>query len=200
MPCSSKPPWQRTPPAMSGSAIVWSASSSASVKVTWSVVIGTCPLCSARPNCILLGVHRQGDVVTWSRSRRRRLLRREERQASILHGAAAAFARSGFAATSMEDVGRGVRRHQAHRVPPLRLQGGALPGDPPAGVRPAGRGARPRPRAPVRSPAWEPARSSPSPARIRPPSRCCGGTRRGRRSSPPTPSSCERCRCARSAT
>jgi AcrR family transcriptional regulator len=34
----------------------------------------------------------------------RRLLRREERQASILHGAAAAFARSGFAATSMEDV------------------------------------------------------------------------------------------------
>ena len=34
----------------------------------------------------------------------RRLLRREERQESILHGAAAAFARSGFAATSMEDV------------------------------------------------------------------------------------------------
>ena len=34
----------------------------------------------------------------------RRLLRREERQASILHGAAAAFARSGFAATSMEVV------------------------------------------------------------------------------------------------
>jgi len=34
----------------------------------------------------------------------RRLLRREERQASILRGAAAAFARSGFAATSMEDV------------------------------------------------------------------------------------------------
>src|SRR6186997_1800271 len=34
----------------------------------------------------------------------RRLLRREERHASILHGAAAAFARAGFAATSMEDV------------------------------------------------------------------------------------------------
>ncbi len=34
----------------------------------------------------------------------RRLLRREERHASILRGAAAAFARSGFAATSMEDV------------------------------------------------------------------------------------------------
>ena len=34
----------------------------------------------------------------------RQLLPREERQASILHGAAAAFARSGFAATSMEDV------------------------------------------------------------------------------------------------
>ncbi|MEQ1787268.1 MAG: helix-turn-helix domain-containing protein [Acidimicrobiales bacterium] len=34
----------------------------------------------------------------------RRLLRREERQASILHGAAAAFAGAGFAATSMEDV------------------------------------------------------------------------------------------------
>jgi AcrR family transcriptional regulator len=32
------------------------------------------------------------------------LLRREERQASILRGAAAAFARSGFAATSMDDV------------------------------------------------------------------------------------------------
>lgn len=34
----------------------------------------------------------------------RRLLRRQERQASILHGAAAAFAGSGFATTSMEDV------------------------------------------------------------------------------------------------
>jgi len=34
----------------------------------------------------------------------RRLLRREERHASILHGAAAAFAGRGFAATSMEDV------------------------------------------------------------------------------------------------
>ncbi len=34
----------------------------------------------------------------------RRLLRREERQASIIRGAAAAFARSGFAATSMDDV------------------------------------------------------------------------------------------------
>jgi AcrR family transcriptional regulator len=35
----------------------------------------------------------------------RRLLRREERHAAILRGAATAFARSGFAATSMEDVG-----------------------------------------------------------------------------------------------
>ncbi len=34
----------------------------------------------------------------------RRLLRREERQEAILHGAAAAFARTGYAATSMEDV------------------------------------------------------------------------------------------------
>lgn len=34
----------------------------------------------------------------------RRLLRREERHASILRGAAAAFAGAGFAATSMEDV------------------------------------------------------------------------------------------------
>ena len=34
----------------------------------------------------------------------RRLLRREERHASILHGAASAFAKSGFASTSMEDV------------------------------------------------------------------------------------------------
>ena len=34
----------------------------------------------------------------------RRLLRRDERHSSILHGAAAAFARSGFASTSMEDV------------------------------------------------------------------------------------------------
>ncbi len=34
----------------------------------------------------------------------RRLLQREERRASILHGAAAAFAGAGFAATSMEDV------------------------------------------------------------------------------------------------
>lgn len=34
----------------------------------------------------------------------RRLLRREERHAAILHGAAAAFARTGFASTSMEDV------------------------------------------------------------------------------------------------
>lgn len=34
----------------------------------------------------------------------RRLLRREERHASILHAAAAAFAGGGYAATSMEDV------------------------------------------------------------------------------------------------
>ena len=34
----------------------------------------------------------------------RRLLRREERHAAILRGAAAAFAEAGFAATSMEDV------------------------------------------------------------------------------------------------
>ena len=34
----------------------------------------------------------------------RRLLRREERHASILHAAASAFAKSGFASTSMEDV------------------------------------------------------------------------------------------------
>jgi AcrR family transcriptional regulator len=34
----------------------------------------------------------------------RRLLRREERHAAILHGAAAAFAGAGFASTSMEDV------------------------------------------------------------------------------------------------
>jgi len=34
----------------------------------------------------------------------RRLLRRDERHASILHGAAAAFAGAGFASTSMEDV------------------------------------------------------------------------------------------------
>lgn len=34
----------------------------------------------------------------------RRLLRRDERHAAILRGAAAAFARAGFAATSMEDV------------------------------------------------------------------------------------------------
>lgn len=34
----------------------------------------------------------------------RRLLRRDERHAAILHAAAAAFARTGFASTSMEDV------------------------------------------------------------------------------------------------
>jgi AcrR family transcriptional regulator len=34
----------------------------------------------------------------------RRLLRREERHEAILHGAAAAFARTGYAATSREDV------------------------------------------------------------------------------------------------
>src|SRR5687767_13524021 len=87
--------------------MVWSASSSASVKVTCSVVIG-CPLCSAARECKLPGVHRQGDAGHMTKGAAdvpaRRLLRRKERQASILHGAAAAFARSGFAATSMEDV------------------------------------------------------------------------------------------------
>ena len=39
-----------------------------------------------------------------AKSTGRRLLRREERRAVILKGAAAAFARSGFAATSMDDV------------------------------------------------------------------------------------------------
>lgn len=42
--------------------------------------------------------------ATPSRTPARRLLRREERAAAILHGAAVAFARSGFAATSMDDV------------------------------------------------------------------------------------------------
>ena len=43
--------------------------------------------------------------------------------------------------------GRGdrLRRHQAHRVPPLRVQGRALPRDPPAGLR------RPRTGAPLRA-------------------------------------------------
>jgi AcrR family transcriptional regulator len=45
-----------------------------------------------------------GIVVVERHSTGRRLLRREERQAAILRGAAAAFARSGFAATSMDDV------------------------------------------------------------------------------------------------
>jgi AcrR family transcriptional regulator len=45
-----------------------------------------------------------GNVVVERHSTGRRLLRREERQAAILRGAAAAFARSGFAATSMDDV------------------------------------------------------------------------------------------------
>jgi AcrR family transcriptional regulator len=49
-------------------------------------------------NCILVGIHHS------KASSGRRLLQREERQASILHGAAVAFARSGFAATSMDDV------------------------------------------------------------------------------------------------
>ena len=44
--------------------------------------------------CILVSIHQS----------KRPLLARPERQAAILRGAAAAFARSGFAATSMEDV------------------------------------------------------------------------------------------------
>ena len=44
--------------------------------------------------CILVRIHES----------KRQLLARPERQAAILQGAAAAFARSGFAATSMDDV------------------------------------------------------------------------------------------------
>src|SRR5437868_15341003 len=46
----------------------------------------------------------QADVGHMSPAPTRQLLARPERQAAILRGAASAFARSGFAATSMEDV------------------------------------------------------------------------------------------------
>jgi AcrR family transcriptional regulator len=51
---------------------------------------------ASRANCILAGIQ--------SATPTRTLLSKEERSASILRGAAAAFARTGFAATSMEDV------------------------------------------------------------------------------------------------
>ena len=66
----------------------------------------------------------------------RTLLRREERQESILRGAATAFARSGFAATSMDDVAAacGITRLIVYRH--FDVQGRAVPGDPRAGLRP----------------------------------------------------------------
>jgi AcrR family transcriptional regulator len=122
----------------------------------------------------------------------RRLLRREERHEAILHGAAAAFARSGFAATSMEDVAEAcgvtkliVYRHfdskeDLYRAILQRVfdrqaeelaQGLEHPSQ-------QGLGAR----------------------TLLPRSRCCGATRPAKRSSPPTRSSCGRCRSGPSAT
>ena len=66
---------------------------------------------------------------------------------SILRGAAAAFAHGRLRGTSMEDVADACGHHAADRLPPLRLEGGPLPGGPRAGLRPA----------------W--ARSSPTPSR-----------------------------------
>jgi AcrR family transcriptional regulator len=59
--------------------------------------------------CILESLHQTtpgAPAVTASQktAAKRRLLSRDERRATIIHGAAEAFARSGYAATSMEDV------------------------------------------------------------------------------------------------
>ena len=71
-----------------------------------------------------------------------------------------------------------MRRHQAHRLPALRVQGGALPRDPPAGLR------RPRPGAPLRAGDADAERPRPTDAPHggaggpRRPSRSCGAMRR----------------------
>src|SRR5262245_44268798 len=84
---------------MSGSVIGWSASSSSAVNSTWAVVTWRAPsvLCAMRVftgKCTPRRLH----------SARVPLLSRSERQASILRGASRAFARTGFAGTSMDDV------------------------------------------------------------------------------------------------
>src|SRR5687768_1895498 len=87
---------------MSGSAVRWSASSSCSVNSVCRVVIGSPRVRRfLQFECILLSIPRQ---VVVSGGAPRQLLGREERQASILRGAAQAFARAGFAGTSMDDV------------------------------------------------------------------------------------------------
>ena len=58
---------------------------------------------------------------------RRKLLSRDQRQATILQGAATAFATKGFAATGMEAVAAASGITKGNRLPALRIQGRALP-------------------------------------------------------------------------
>src|SRR3954468_13952545 len=83
----------------------WSASSSVSVKVTCAVVMDVPPGMDPRPNCKRLRIHlTRVRMPGVTETTTRRLMQRDERQAQILTAAAAAFARTGFAATSMDDV------------------------------------------------------------------------------------------------
>src|SRR3954463_5590186 len=85
------------PPAVNGVATWWLASNSASVNSTCAVVIDP-PLVRGGKlltrECTLPRIHES----------KRQLLARPERHAAILQGAASAFAHTGFAATSMDDV------------------------------------------------------------------------------------------------
>ena len=58
---------------------------------------------------------------------RRKLLSRAQRQATILQGAATAFATKGFAGTGMEEVAAASGIIEGNRLPALRIQGRALP-------------------------------------------------------------------------
>src|SRR3954462_3631856 len=83
----------------------WSASSSVSVKVTCAVVMDVPPGMDPRPNCKRLRIHlTRVRMPGVTETTTRRLMQRDERQAQILTAAAAAFARPGFAGTSMDDV------------------------------------------------------------------------------------------------
>src|SRR5438874_12265429 len=92
-PSSAKPPWQRTPPATSGAATSWSARSSASDHWSCKLLIGR--------ECILVSYTMATGTDLRPRPRSRRDPARRE---AILQTAATVFARSGYAATALDDI------------------------------------------------------------------------------------------------
>ena len=192
-----------TPPTISGSATGSVSSSSASVQTVGASVAHRLTPGSVRAAA---GVHPRGYTLRYTyasrtrpdhRDRAHRAAPRAERQAAILQGAAAAFARSGYAATSMEEIAAAsgitkliVYRHfdskEALYRAVLQRVFDRLAEEFLAGYASRTDGA-----------GSAPGRCCGSAARTPPASSCSGGTRPASRSSPSTRASCATTRSTR---